>query len=79
VSTGATSGEQTDEQHTLQTEITRLELALDQATKCVCCADSDKNTILNCGHYCLCSDCATRIQQCPLCRQPITERRRAFP
>jgi len=62
----------------MQTEIHRLEQALHQATKCVCCTENDKDTILNCGHVCMCRTCASRVTHCPLCRSAITERRRAF-
>jgi len=68
----------TEVQTEMQTEIHRLEQALHQATKCIACTENDKDTILNCGHVCMCRDCAGRVSRCPLCRVPITERRRAF-
>jgi len=62
----------------MQEEIDRLEQALHQATKCICCTEHDKDIILNCGHICMCRECAGRVSHCPLCRTPIRERRQAF-
>jgi len=67
-----------DERADMQAAMHRLELALDQATKCACCLEADKDTILNCGHYCMCAGCAARVTRCPMCRVNITDRRRAF-
>lgn len=62
----------------LQQQIDQLEMQLQQATKCIACTDQDKDTVLNCGHVCLCHECAPRVNRCPMCRANITERRRVF-
>lgn len=62
----------------LQGRVSQLERQLDAATKCVACLVDDKDTVLNCGHVCLCQACAGRVTQCPICRVRITERRRVF-
>lgn len=61
-----------------QTRIHQLERQLDSLTKCVCCLTEEKDTILGCGHVCMCRGCASRVQRCPVCRARISERRRAF-
>lgn len=62
----------------LQERINHLERQLDAAVKCVACLVEDKDTILNCGHICMCAACAGRVTRCPICRTRVTERRRAF-
>jgi len=62
----------------LREQIDRLESALHQATKCIACTDQDKDTVLNCGHVCMCGACARRVSRCPICRAAITERRHVF-
>ena len=59
-------------------EVARLQAELQQVTKCIACTESDKDTILNCGHMCMCAACAARVTTCPICRAPVRERRRAF-
>ncbi|XP_061163055.1 E3 ubiquitin-protein ligase MIB2-like isoform X1 [Saccostrea echinata] len=42
---------------------------------CVRCKDSTANTrLLPCKHKVLCTDCCFRVQQCPMCRQPVSNR-----
>lgn len=62
----------------LQGRIQHLERQLDSVTKCVCCLTAEKNTILGCGHVCMCQGCAARVTRCPICRAQVRERRRAF-
>jgi hypothetical protein len=39
---------------------------------CVVCMDADRGTTLvPCGHYCLCIDCASDVDTCPMCRSHI--------
>jgi len=37
---------------------------------CVVCADKMNDTVLDCGHL-LCSNCASRVTTCPMCRHVI--------
>lgn len=42
---------------------------------CVACMEFAKTTVLMpCRHLCLCSKCGHRVDKCPICRSPITER-----
>ncbi|OWF52585.1 E3 ubiquitin-protein ligase LRSAM1-like [Mizuhopecten yessoensis] len=44
-------------------------------TECVVCLDKSTDVIfLNCGHVCTCIDCSVKVQECPLCREPIAQR-----
>lgn len=47
--------------------------------KCNVCWDKEKDTIfLPCGHVCCCSGCATQVKLCPLCREKIKTKNKAF-
>ena len=39
--------------------------------------DAEKDTALNCGHT-LCFDCASKLDECPSCREDITLRVKLF-
>ena len=42
---------------------------------CVACQDAPRGVLLRpCSHMCLCNDCADGLNECPICREPITER-----
>ncbi|XP_060069768.1 E3 ubiquitin-protein ligase LRSAM1-like [Ylistrum balloti] len=44
-------------------------------SECVVCMDQPTDVIfLNCGHVCTCKDCSVKVQDCPLCREPIIQR-----
>jgi len=46
---------------------------------CVICSAKEKSIALApCRHMCVCSNCATSLKQCPLCRQPIKNRMKIF-
>jgi len=44
---------------------------------CPICWENDKNVSLNCGHT-LCMDCATKLQNCPLCKVKLTQISRIY-
>jgi hypothetical protein len=46
--------------------------------ECLCCADNQKDTILNCGHLEMCGVCANKVQSCPSCSVAITERKHVW-
>ncbi len=51
----------------------------DESSMCVVCLCEEKDTVLvPCGHYVLCSSCATSVQSCPICRGQIRLRQRVF-
>lgn len=40
---------------------------------CVICLDQKSNTtFIPCGHVATCETCSTKVQQCPVCRETIT-------
>jgi len=42
---------------------------------CVICLDASSSIIfLSCGHMCCCSSCSESLQQCPMCRLPISQK-----
>lgn len=50
-------------------------LARGANTECVVCMDKTTDVIfLNCGHVCTCMDCSSKVDECPLCREPIVQR-----
>ena len=42
-----------------------------------CSMDAERDTALNCGHT-LCYDCASKVHECPSCREDITLRVKLF-
>jgi hypothetical protein len=47
--------------------------------QCVVCWDKKRNTMnIGCGHLCLCEDCADRLDDCPICRAPMTQLTRVY-
>ena len=43
------------------------------SSDCAICMTVPKNTVINpCGHYYMCSSCATIVKHCPICRGKIT-------
>jgi hypothetical protein len=47
----------------------------EQEEECSICMDAKKDTVfIQCGHFCSCSSCATKLDKCPICRSHITER-----
>eukprot|EP01027_Heterolobosea_sp_BB2_P018977 GEZU01026670.1.p1 GENE.GEZU01026670.1~~GEZU01026670.1.p1 ORF type:complete len:584 (-),score=138.27 GEZU01026670.1:173-1924(-) len=46
---------------------------------CTICLDGPKDTVLSpCGHQCCCGPCATKMNQCPICREQIVMRTRVY-
>ena len=52
--------------------------AVDQASECIVCLENTREVAFGCGHLCVCDGCSTVVGECPICRAPITERRRIF-
>jgi len=67
-----------EDQKDLGERIEELKSQIETARTCVLCIDQDKNTKLNCGHVCLCSGCAAKLKECPVCRVPISKRERVY-
>ena len=47
-------------------------------TCCICYSNSRDHAIVPCFHMCVCSACAQRIQQCPMCRGPVERIQRIY-
>jgi hypothetical protein len=48
--------------------------AAEARNECIVCIDAPAPrsvALAPCGHVCSCEDCASDLQQCPICRQPI--------
>lgn len=48
-----------------------------EAQQCFVCLNRRRDTALSCGHV-LCSQCATQVDQCPVCRAPVLSRTRVW-
>jgi len=46
--------------------------------ECIVCLAAPRSVAFDCGHLCVCSNCAYNVDACPICREPVTERRRIF-
>jgi len=59
-----------------QDSIPKIQIFEDEnVTECNICMASDKNTIFHpCGHYYTCAECSNMVDDCPICRTPITMR-----
>ena len=60
---------------------TQLEEEMEQLRTCVICKEHTKSVLLMpCRHLCCCTECGhlDLLIQCPLCREPITERINVF-
>mmetsp|Transcript_42636 Transcript_42636/g.109728 ORF Transcript_42636/g.109728 Transcript_42636/m.109728 type:complete len:113 (-) Transcript_42636:6871-7209(-) len=44
----------------------------------VCFANDACAVLLPCGHICVCEACALQLEDCPICKTPIEERKRVY-
>eukprot|EP00277_Geminigera_cryophila_P028781 CAMPEP_0179472912 /NCGR_PEP_ID=MMETSP0799-20121207/52799_1 /TAXON_ID=46947 /ORGANISM="Geminigera cryophila, Strain CCMP2564" /LENGTH=471 /DNA_ID=CAMNT_0021281311 /DNA_START=159 /DNA_END=1575 /DNA_ORIENTATION=+ len=52
---------------------------VEEERECVVCLVEARSHLLRpCGHVCVCEMCSQSVEECPLCRAPITEAIRAF-
>ncbi|EOD04340.1 hypothetical protein EMIHUDRAFT_221114, partial [Emiliania huxleyi CCMP1516] len=48
------------------------ESTLGGETTCIVCFTRPKDHVaIPCGHQCACGDCSAKMEQCPICRQPV--------
>lgn len=52
--------------------------SFDPSSECIVCLAGSREVAFDCGHLCACNSCANNLSLCPVCRVPITERRRIF-
>lgn len=45
---------------------------------CVCLTNENSHVIIPCGHKCVCEDCGSQIDKCPICRQHFTSLFKVF-
>ena len=66
--------------HSLVREEARRAATLTAAptSECVVCQSAPLQIALGCGHFCACDACARGLSKCPICRAPVTERRRIY-
>ncbi len=65
--------------HSLVREEARRAATLTATTsECVVCQAAPLQIALGCGHFCACDACARGLSKCPICRAPVTERRRIY-
>ena len=65
--------------HSLVREEARRAATLTATTsECVVCQAAPLQIALSCGHFCACDACARGLSKCPICRAPVTERRRIY-
>jgi len=57
---------------TLRKEVKDLKEQFEQKTQCIVCMDNTLSYLsLKCGHLCMCTNCAHKLDQCPMCREPF--------
>jgi hypothetical protein len=55
------------------------EPATDPSQECnVCLINKKAVAFIPCGHYSCCSTCSTRVNTCPVCREPIQSTQRIY-
>ena len=59
-------------------EARRTATATATTSECVVCQAAPLQIALGCGHFCVCDACARGLSKCPICRAPVTERRRIY-
>ena len=59
-------------------EARRAATATATTSECVVCQAAPPQIALGCGHFCACDACARGLSKCPICRAPVTERRRIY-
>ena len=59
-------------------EARRAATATATTSECVVCQAAPLQIALGCGHFCVCDACARGLSKCPICRAPVTERRRIY-
>ena len=64
--------------HTLVREDARRAALVTPTSECVVCQAAPLQIALGCGHFCACDACAQGLSKCPICRAPVTERRRIY-
>ncbi len=58
----------------------RAAIATTSTNECVVCHERPLEVAFGCGHFCTCVECgiSAKLSKCPICRAPVTERRRIY-
>ena len=58
----------------------RAAVATTSTNECVVCHERPLEVAFGCGHFCTCVECgiSAKLSKCPICRAPVTDRRRIF-
>ena len=61
-------------------EARRAAIATTSTNECVVCHERPLEVAFGCGHFCTCVECgiSAKLSKCPICRAPVTERRRIY-
>lgn len=61
-------------------EVEQQQETQETSTECVICLSAERtHCVIPCGHWCLCSDCASAdFSECPLCRGPFSNVQRIW-
>ena len=63
----------------LKNKLKELQLHLERKKECVICQDADKCVALfPCNHLALCAECQHLVDECPICREKIEEKKTLF-
>ena len=46
--------------------------------QCCICMENEYNCKFNCGHVCVCLDCSTLVENCPICRVKVSQVEKIF-
>ncbi|CAM9376334.1 unnamed protein product, partial [Ectocarpus sp. 6 AP-2014] len=50
-----------------------------ERNECIVCMTDEVNCVLvPCGHHCICLTCASRLEECPICRRAVTQKIKTF-
>ena len=52
---------------------------IERKNNCVICFENERNEYFEpCGHYVCCKDCSRKIDQCPICKSNIANKRSIY-
>ena len=63
----------------LRSKLEEVQLHHERTKECVICQAADKCVVLNpCSHFALCAECQHLVDECPICREKIEEKKSLF-
>ena len=56
----------------MEEKFEKMKEQFEQKTQCIVCMDETLSHLsLKCRHLCMCTNCAHKLDQCPMCREPF--------